>query len=454
MKWVEALALLFLAGQLLLSRLAGRSPPLEWVTPGFRASSIALSAGLVAVWSEATVGSGGHSVAGYLAFFNGLSGAALIARLVLRGADARRGGTGWRTLPVWIAGALVMLARLGHAAGVDPAWYGIGLDAMHLLAAGLWAGGIAALALLRPPGGWRSGEARVLLARFTPVALAAFAATRGRRRARGDHPARVDPGPVRHGLRTRPPGQDGPGRPDAAALGDGVAAQAAARPRRGRAGRRRGRGGGSALVLPDATHGGRPSGGRGRGGDPDGAGFPPAGELTMAGAAGSDLVGLSLSPGRPGRIAPPSICSLSTEAAAARGVAANIAVNGVYKALLPCGDTCRERDHRHQTGRPVSVDVLNRGGGEAAFTIPALPAPSGDDLVTQLEAAMHGLHRVSVRVRSSARAPRTVTARYSVGRARPHDVDDQQHGHDHLDRHDTCYTQEAPGQPWQPGSRR
>ena len=33
-KWVEALALLFLAGQVLISTLARRSPPLEWVSRG------------------------------------------------------------------------------------------------------------------------------------------------------------------------------------------------------------------------------------------------------------------------------------------------------------------------------------------------------------------------------------------------------------------------------------
>ena len=48
-KWVEALALLFLAGQVLISALARRSPALAWVTPRFRASSVALSAGLVVV---------------------------------------------------------------------------------------------------------------------------------------------------------------------------------------------------------------------------------------------------------------------------------------------------------------------------------------------------------------------------------------------------------------------
>ena len=154
-KWVEALALLFLTGQVLVSRLARRPPPLDWVAPRFRASSIALSAGLVAVWSEATVGSGGHSPGDYLAFFNGFSGAALIARLVFETLTLIAVTRGWRTLPLWIAGALVMLGASGHAAGVVPSWYGIGLDAVHLIAAGLWAGGIAALAMLRPPGGWR-----------------------------------------------------------------------------------------------------------------------------------------------------------------------------------------------------------------------------------------------------------------------------------------------------------
>ena len=75
------------------------------------------------------------------------------------------------------AATLVLLAAAGHAAGVQPAWLGIGLDAVHLVAAGVWAGGIGALAATRPPGGWRSAEARRLLTRFTPVALAAFGIT-------------------------------------------------------------------------------------------------------------------------------------------------------------------------------------------------------------------------------------------------------------------------------------
>jgi putative copper export protein len=51
----------------------------------------------------------------------------------------------------------------------------VALTTSHLAAAGLWAGGILSLALQRPPGGWRRGEGLVLLARFSPVALTAFA---------------------------------------------------------------------------------------------------------------------------------------------------------------------------------------------------------------------------------------------------------------------------------------
>jgi copper transport protein len=389
-KWVEALALLFLAGQVLLSRLAGASPPLAWVTPRFRAASIALSAGLVAVWSEATVGSGGHSLTDYLAFFNGLSGAALIARLVFEALALVAVVRGARSLPIWLAGAFVMLAVSGHAAGVNPAWYGIGLDAVHLLAAGLWAGGIAALAVLRPPGGWRSGEARVLLARFTPVALGAFTVTV----VAGGLEAITQLGSIQalfgtaYGrvllvkmalvalmlpLSAMAWRLKRPHVRIEAALAAGVIAAAAllaSFPTPPTAAAQK--------VAEDAAA--TPT-----------AGLPTAGELTLAGAAGSDLVGLSLSPGIPGANRATVYVLPIDGTAAARGLAANIVVNGVYKALVPCGDTCRRATIDIEQGDRVSVDVLNSGGGEATFTIPALPAPPGDALVAQVETAMNAL---------------------------------------------------------------
>src|SRR5205823_14114014 len=48
---------------------------------------------------------------------------------------------------------------------------------VHVVSAGMWAGGIMALGSLRPPGGWGSGEARDLVERFGRVALIAFGIT-------------------------------------------------------------------------------------------------------------------------------------------------------------------------------------------------------------------------------------------------------------------------------------
>jgi len=445
-KWVEALALLFLAGQVLVSNLALRSPPLEWVRPRFRASSLALSAGLVAVWSEATVGSGGHSLTNYLAFFNGWSGAALIARLVFEALALIGVVRGWRILPVWIAGALVMLAASGHAAGVDPAWYGIGLDAVHLLAAGLWAGGIAALAALRPPGGWRSTDARVLLARFTPVALGAFAVTI----VAGGLEAITQLGSIQalfdtaYGrvllvkmalvalmlpLSAMAWRLKRPHVRIEAALAAGVVAAAAllsSFPTPPTAAARQ--------VAEDAAA--SPT-----------AGLPSGDELTLAGAAGTDLVGLSLSPGLPG----PNLATVYLlpiyGSAAAQGLAANIIVNGVYKALLRCGDTCRRATIDIEPGDAVSVDVLNSGGGKADFTIPSLPAPSGDILLAKVDTAMKALTAVQYNeVLNSGTA--TISGSYSSV-APDREAWTVKNAGAVIWIGTTQYLQNGPGQPWQ-----
>jgi putative copper export protein len=81
----------------------------------------------------------------------------------------------------WVAPTAVLAAVLlplgGHAAAVLPAGGAELADALHVLSAGMWAGGILALASLRPPDGWKSPEARLLLERFAGVALIAFAVT-------------------------------------------------------------------------------------------------------------------------------------------------------------------------------------------------------------------------------------------------------------------------------------
>ena len=73
--------------------------------------------------------------------------------------------------------AAAVLPLTGHAALVEPAAGAEFADALHVLSAGMWAGGILALASLNPPGGWRGPEARELLGRFSQVALIAFGVT-------------------------------------------------------------------------------------------------------------------------------------------------------------------------------------------------------------------------------------------------------------------------------------
>lgn len=73
--------------------------------------------------------------------------------------------------PALFAAAVLPLA--GHLAGAGAQF----ADAVHVLSAGMWAGGILALASLRPPEGWRSADARALLERFGRVAIIAFGIT-------------------------------------------------------------------------------------------------------------------------------------------------------------------------------------------------------------------------------------------------------------------------------------
>jgi Copper resistance protein D len=328
---------------------------------------------------------------------------------------------------------------------VAPAWYGIGVDAVHLVAAGLWAGGIAALAVLRPTGGWRSSEPRILLARFTPVALAAFAATvvAGGLEAiaqLGSIQALFDTAYGRvlvakmvlvalmlplSALAWRLK------RPHVrieAALAAGVVAAAAllaSFPAPPTAAARQ--------AAEDAAA--TPS-----------AGLPIAAELTMAGAAGSDLVGLSLSPGTPGVNRATVYVLPITGSALARGIAANIAVNGVYKALLPCGDTCRQATIDIQPGDILWVDVFGASGGEASFTIPTLPAPSGDALLTRLEAAMKALtaYQVSEVLNSGTVTIRSVYSSDAPDRTTWTINNTSQT----IWIGTTLYTREAPGMPW------
>ena len=390
-KWFEALALLALLGQLLIARLAAISPQLSWVRPQLALAPIALTAGLIVVWAEAVSASGGHSASSFISFFtSSVSGIARVVRLGFEVFAVAAFVRHSRTIWLWTLAALVALSASGHAASVQPAWWGIAIDSLHLIAGGLWAGGIIALAAQRPPGGWRSLEALQLLRRFSPVALAAFALTV----AGGGLEAVLQLGSVGAlfgtdygrvllakmaligfmlplsfaAWRLRRPRP----RIEAAIAGCVIAAAALL----------------ASFPLPPTEAADRLAQAAAV---PAAQGLPKPGDVTLATNAGSVLVGLSLAPALPGpnRVTTYLVPIQGNGAAAV--LVANATVGSTTLPLRSCGDSCRTATFNLQGGETLDVDVLNPGGGRAVFTIPPLPAPNGDGELALMQRQMHGL---------------------------------------------------------------
>ncbi|MGH7267453.1 MAG: copper resistance CopC/CopD family protein, partial [Candidatus Rokuibacteriota bacterium] len=168
---VEYASLLLAIGMLLLRRL-GRTAALDWVRPRLGITLVvAFLSGITVVVAEALTAAGRASpgaIVGYLT--TGPSGAARTIRLLAE-ALALVAMMAGRGTVLFLVIAIVGLSASGHAAAVS---LGVPVDAVHLLTAGLWAGGILALATLRPPGGWKGPAGRALLERFSSVAIPAF----------------------------------------------------------------------------------------------------------------------------------------------------------------------------------------------------------------------------------------------------------------------------------------
>jgi len=163
--WVEYVGLLGGIGSIVVRRIAHNRPPIRWVEPPMHIFlGVAFLGGLAVITVEAV-----HASA-----FPGWERLARVA------AEGLAFGLCVRGIPL-VAPVAVFAAALlpfaGHAATVQPAAGAEFADAIHALSAAMWAGGILALATLRPPDGWRGPEARLLLDRFGGVALIAFAVT-------------------------------------------------------------------------------------------------------------------------------------------------------------------------------------------------------------------------------------------------------------------------------------
>jgi putative copper export protein len=160
-----------------IRRLGAQTPRIAWARPPMElALGLALLGGFGVVVAEAFVA--GHSLSGAASFlFRDAAGWVRVARVVAEGGALALCLLGRRMVAPAAIFAAAALAFAGHAAAQEQPAGPIFADAIHVLSAGVWAGGIMAMAAVRPPGGWGGAEGRALLLRFGRVALIAFALT-------------------------------------------------------------------------------------------------------------------------------------------------------------------------------------------------------------------------------------------------------------------------------------
>lgn len=390
-RWIEDLALILAVGSVFILWLGRREEPLPWVEPELvLVLGVAFAAGLVVITGEA-VAAAGLSVHGLVTYFTtGLTGTARVARVLLEAlaivAAARRTTA---ALGVLLLAILITLAASGHAASSALT---VALDSGHVLTAGVWVGGIIAMATLRPPGGWRAGG-RELLGRFTPWALSAFMVTI----ALGAIQAILDVGTWSALVTT--------------AYGRVLIAKSAAVllliPLSLIAWRRRSpylrveAAIGAVVVLaasllaafPLPVDSGTGSNVVALSAD---AGLPSASELTIGAQAGQTLVGVSVSPALPGANTLTVYVLSADGAAASASLAVHASVDGHVATLHGCGDTCRRATVQLAGNDALSIQVGGAAGGTASVRLPSLPARDGTALLNAALAKMKGLTSVTM----------------------------------------------------------
>jgi copper transport protein len=390
---VEYVVLLLAFGLVVLRRLADDLPIR---VPAVPVAGALLASGAAVVYAEARLATARlpfGAIADYLSM--GTTGEARLAKIGLEvgllvvAITARRLSV---VLLVAIAGAI---AVAGHAANADPAWQGMAVNALHLATAGVWAGGIMALAWLRVTGRW-GDVGRPLLPRFSRVALWAFLAS------------------VVLGVVQAAQLLGGVGDLVHSGYGLTLMAKAAAIavmvPLSLLAWRRR-----RAMVRAEAVlavlvvaaaaalaaYPVIPKEAReaAEGGTAPGSAaaaqvspFPKAGDLALAGRAGDTLVGLTVRPGRPGRN---QVFAYLAPAPPA-GADVRLAVDGASSAVSSCGPSCRSATVELRGASRLILNVGGSRGGDARFDLPALPAADGAALAQRATTWMAGLQSYRV----------------------------------------------------------
>jgi copper transport protein len=392
---LEYLGLLWAVGGFLLVWVSARRPRIEFAVALRWPLTLALTAGISVVLGEAALASPDPARPDVVAFFgNGGSGLVLGARLTL---EALALATCFRLRALSaasLAGALVALAAAGHAATVQPAAFGVLVDAGHLAFAGAWVGSIMALAAA-----WfgpRRTAVAAMVGRARPVAFAGFAGSvaLGLVRASQEINNWVGLMQTSYGqtvlvkatlvlgtagvgilmLRWRRPGAI---RVEALVGVAVVAATAllAANPLPPK----------PAAIAAALAAADRP--------DPA---LPRPGDVTLGSDAGDVLVGLSLRPGIPGRNDVEVYLQPPDGEAAAADLPVSLRIDGWSGTLLTCGSACRSASVDVRGGEPVEVDVGGKGGGVARFTLPALPAPPGNEALLAADRHMRHLQTYQV----------------------------------------------------------
>ena len=405
-------ALLLLACGLALLGVLSRGLSLR--LPVVLVADALLLSGVAVVVAEAALASSGLSVSGIADYLtNGVTGWARVVRLALEAALVEVAIVRARLSPVLLAGVVGAVAVAGHGADVEPAWQGIVVNAVHLAAAGVWAGGIMALALLRVTGHWQAWG-RDLLPRFTRVAPWAFLVS-------------VALGAVQAAQLLGGPGQvlSTPYGLTLVVKGLVVAAMVPLSLLAWRRIRVSLRAEAALAVVVVAAAAALaaypvvPKEAREAAEEPAASGtttaqatpFPRPGDLTLGGRAGLVMVGLTVHPGRPGKnTVRVYLASPATAASRAR-----IQVQGQWQPLSSCGASCRTATVNLRGRERVAVAIAGRGGGTSAFDLPSLPARDGAALARSAAARMNGLRSYQVAELLSG-----VRSAYSY--ARPHQM--------------------------------
>lgn len=396
LRWVEYVGLLSSLGMLLIIRLAANPPKLQWVRPRLQLSlAVALTGGAGVVIAETLNAS--PSISALLPYLmSGPPGWARAGRVAAEAAALALAFTRARGLVApAVVGASIALAAAGHAAAVRPAIGPIFVDAVHVLSAGLWAGGILALATLRPPGGWLGVDGRALLGRFSRVALIAFALTAlsGVLRALEELTALGNLINTQYGLaltaksvaviamlvlstlawRRLLPAP----RAEAAVVAFVVAATALL----------------AAYPLPPARFAEAEAIQEGL---QSSQALPKDGDLTMGGDAGNALVGLTLRPGKLGTNSAWVFVLPAAGDAAAAEATVDLVLAGTSQTMRLCGATCRTANIVLAGGDSLEVRVSGSTSGSVSFALPPLPAPSGSAIALSMRARMESLKTLRI----------------------------------------------------------